>query len=38
MASLIAGGKFKLRTDAGEQVHVVRSITHRAEDALSEPA
>jgi type VI secretion system secreted protein VgrG len=29
---LIAGGKFKLRTDAGEQVHVVRQITHRAED------
>jgi len=31
-ASLIAGGKFKLRTDAGEQVHVVQSITHHAED------
>ncbi|MBS0522963.1 MAG: type VI secretion system tip protein VgrG [Proteobacteria bacterium] len=32
-ASLVAGGKFKLRTDAGEQVHIVQSITHRAEDA-----
>jgi type VI secretion system secreted protein VgrG len=31
-ASLIAGGKFKLRTDAGEQVHIVQSITHRADD------
>lgn len=31
-AGLIAGGKFKLRTDAGEQVHVVRQITHHAED------
>jgi type VI secretion system secreted protein VgrG len=30
--SLIAGGKFKLRTDSGEQVHIVQSITHRAED------
>ena len=29
---LIAGGKFKLRTDAGEQVHVVQKITHHAED------
>jgi type VI secretion system secreted protein VgrG len=36
-ASLIAGGKFKLRADAGEQVHIVQSITHRAED-LSERA
>jgi hypothetical protein len=33
-ASLIAGGKFKLRTDAGEQVHIVQSITHRAEDEV----
>lgn len=31
-AGLVAGGKFKLRTDAGEQVHVVQRITHRAED------
>ncbi len=31
-ASLIAGGKFKLRTDAGEQIYIVQSITHRAED------
>jgi type VI secretion system secreted protein VgrG len=29
---LVAGGKFKLRTDAGEQVHVVRQIIHEAED------
>jgi type VI secretion system secreted protein VgrG len=29
---LIAGGKFKFRTDAGEQVHVVQKITHHAED------
>ena len=29
---MIAGGKFKLRTDAGEQVYVVRQITHEAED------
>ncbi len=36
-ASLIAGGKFKLRTDAGEQVHVVQSIKHHAED-MSERA
>jgi type VI secretion system secreted protein VgrG len=31
-AGLIAGGKFKLRTDAGEQVHVVQKIVHHAED------
>jgi type VI secretion system secreted protein VgrG len=31
-AGLIAGGKFKFRTDAGEQVHVVQKITHHAED------
>lgn len=31
-ASLIAGGKFKLKTEAGEQVYVVRQITHHAED------
>ncbi|MBL6613113.1 MAG: type VI secretion system tip protein VgrG [Reyranella sp.] len=31
-AGLIAGGKFKLRTEAGEQVYVVRQITHEAED------
>lgn len=31
--SLVAGGKFKLLTDAGEQVHIVQSITHCAEDA-----
>lgn len=29
---LVAGGKFKLRTDAGEQVYVIQKITHRAED------
>ncbi len=28
----IAGGKFKLKTDAGEQVYIVRQITHEAED------
>ncbi len=32
-ASLVAGGKFKLRTDTGEQVHIVQSITHCALDA-----
>jgi type VI secretion system secreted protein VgrG len=33
MASLVAGGKFKLRDKAGaETVHVVREITHFAED------
>jgi type VI secretion system secreted protein VgrG len=31
-ASLVAGGKFKLKTDAGEQVHVIQQITHHAED------
>ncbi len=31
--SLVAGGKFKLRTDSGEQIYIVQSITHRAEDA-----
>lgn len=36
-ASLIAGGKFKLKTDAGEQIHVVQKITHHAED-MSERA
>jgi type VI secretion system secreted protein VgrG len=29
---MIAGGKFKMRTEAGEQVYVVREITHRIED------
>jgi type VI secretion system secreted protein VgrG len=29
---LIAGGKFKFRTDKGEQVYVVQEITHHAED------
>jgi type VI secretion system secreted protein VgrG len=32
-AGLISGGKFKLRTDAGEQIHIVQQITHHAEDA-----
>ncbi|WIM12881.1 type VI secretion system tip protein TssI/VgrG [Enhydrobacter sp.] len=33
MANLVAGGKFKLRDKAGtETPHVVREITHRAED------
>ncbi|MBI2737817.1 MAG: type VI secretion system tip protein VgrG [Rhodospirillales bacterium] len=36
-ASLIAGGKFKLHTDAGELVHVVQKITHHAQD-MSERA
>jgi type VI secretion system secreted protein VgrG len=29
---LIAGGKFKLRTDAGEKQYIIQSIQHRAED------
>ena len=36
-AGLIAGGKFKFKTDAGEQVYVIQQITHRAED-MSERA
>lgn len=31
-AGLVAGGKFKLHNEAGEQIHVVQQITHHAED------